>query len=66
MSGESARNISNILDSMKERLQNMSMDIGDVADIPSMQASSVQEMYASIQEIGMDAEKLASTAKINL
>lgn len=66
MSGESARNISNILDSMKERLQNMSMDIGDVADISSMQASSVQEMYASIQEIGMDAEKLASTAKINL
>ncbi len=64
MSGESAKDIGSLLNSMTDNLISITSDINGVADISTTQAASVEEMYSMIQEIGQDADKLAAAAKV--
>ena len=62
MSGHSAKDIALQLNDMKEKLLSIVEDIKFSAVVSTSQASNAKEMYTIIQNIGLDAKKLASIA----
>lgn len=63
-SGESAVSIDGELQNVFDKLDNIATEIKAAAEISTVQAANVEEISATLQEIGKDAQMLAETAKI--